>query len=72
MVMTKTVETSNLTVEVLKSNICALMIRLGNATDKEEIKEIHKDITYYSQILYKKISTDAYLDFMMLADELRG
>lgn len=71
---TVTVIKSNLTVEVLKSNLRDLATRLGLAHsegDKALIKEIYKDMTYYTNILYDKVPFDEYVAFEMELDELR-
>lgn len=74
MMQTVTVIKSNLSVEVLKSNLRGLVVRLVEAQESKDRKlerEIYADMTYYEGILYDKLSTDEFIKFQMELDELR-
>jgi hypothetical protein len=62
---------SNLSVEVLVSNLKTLASQLNDATYKES-KEIQKNMTYYSNILYNKVDTETYMNLMEEVDEMRA
>lgn len=70
MLVTSNQVKSNLSVEVLKSNMRSLVKRMDGAS-WDELKEINKDMTYYSNLLYEKLSFDEYMSFDMELDELR-
>lgn len=70
MIVTSNQVKSNIPVEVLKSNIRSLVKRMDGAS-WDELKEINKDMTYYSNLLYEKLSFDEYMSFDMELDELR-
>lgn len=70
MIVTSNQVKSNLSVEVLKSNMRSLVKRMDGAS-WDELKEINKDMTYYSNLLYEKLSFDEYISFDMELDELR-
>ena len=70
MIVTSNQVKSNIPVEVLKSNMRSLVKRMNEAS-WDELKEINKDMTYYSNLLYEKLSFDEYMAFDMELDELR-
>ena len=74
MMQTVTVIKSNLSVEVLKSNLRGLVVRLVEAQESKDRKlerEIYADMTYYEGLLYDKLSTDEFIKFQMELAELR-
>ena len=71
---TVTVIKSNLSIEVLKSNLRALVERLVEAQeikDRQLEREIYADMTYYEGILYDKVDIDEFMQFQSELDELR-
>lgn len=70
MIVTSNQVKSNLSVGAIKSNMRSLVKRMDGAS-WDELKEINKDMTYYSNLLYEKLSFDEYMAFDMELDELR-
>ena len=61
---------SNMSVKVLKNNLRSLASSLKDS-NREEQKEIYKSMTYYSQILYCKVSFEEFSEFEAELDGLR-
>lgn len=65
----------DLPVGVIKSNLRVLTKELDVNERQQNItrmRELHKDITYYSTALYNKVTFDEYMQFERELDELRS
>lgn len=72
MFVNNVVKKSNLNIQSIENTLKNLHRALRNEKDGKRIKEIHEDITYYSNILYSKADFKTYFRIMEEADNLRN